>query len=395
MLGVPLIADGKLIGTVNLIRTKHIEPFNSIDQKLASDLAENVGDFVESASIREHLFATNKKLVQNLGDRFAAHGILGSSPAIKKVYKLLDQVIPTNARVVLLGESGTGKELVSKCIHYSGPRKDGPFVAIDCGALAANLLESELFGYVRGAFTGATQNRKGLIKEADGGTLFLDEITNMSTETQVKLLRVIQEEELRPLGSNRLEKVDIRIIVAASGNLSEQVAEGGFRSDLYFRLNVVSVHIPPLRERLEDIPILANMFLQDCAQKHGKAVAKLSPACLQILENYSWPGNIRELENVIERAVVMTHFNEKILMPEHLAIEPELVNLQNAIEHLPLEGDLPQLMAKYERKLLQRVLIHNNWNQSAAAKALGISEAVIRYKIKRLQLKPEKHKSAK
>jgi len=390
ILAAPLLANKKTIGAVNLIRTNESDVFTSTNKLLVSNLAAQIGDFIEDAELREQLFVENVRLRKDLDERFSVHGIIGKSPAIKEVFRLLEQIIPTEARVVITGESGTGKELIAKCIHYAGPRKDLPFVAVDCGALPTNLLESELFGYVRGAFTGANQNRRGLIEEANGGTLFLDEITNMNSEIQAKLLRVLQEGEVRPLGANKTKKVDVRVIVAASENLDEQVSTGSFRSDLFYRLNVVSIHSPPLRERIEDIPALTEVFLQKFAKKHGKAVRKISPQALQTLEQYSWPGNIRELENIIERAVVMINLKEQILHPENFppAIG-SLVTGKNSYD-LVLSGDLPSLVANYERDIIQRVLFHHNWNQTAAAKALNISERVMRYKIEKLGLrKPE------
>lgn len=383
VLAAPLLSDGKTIGVVNLIRTRDSDPFSTADEQMVSELTAQVGDFVEGASLRERLFAENERLRQDLGDRFSAHGIIGQSPAIKEVYRVLEQVIPTDARVVVLGESGTGKELVARCIHYAGPRKDHPFIALDCGALPSNLLESELFGYVRGAFTGAMQDRRGLIQEAHAGTLFLDEITNMSIETQAKLLRVVQEGELRALGSNQLAKIDVRIIVATSSDLAEQVSTGKFRSDLYYRLNVVAIQMPPLRQRVEDIPLLANVFLRRFAEKHGKRVKNISPSVLQIFEKYLWPGNIRELENVIERATVMVHFDDTTLLPQHLPDDIPLSKANPTSKELPFEGDLRAFMDSYESELLMRVLSRHNWKQTAAAKALNISEAVMRYKMKR------------
>jgi Nif-specific regulatory protein len=386
LLAAPLLAEKKIIGAVNLIRTQDSNVFTSIDQLLVSNLAAQIGDFIEDAALREKLFAENVRLRKDLDDRFSLHGMIGKSQAIKEVFRLLEQVIPTDARLVITGESGTGKELIARCVHYAGPRKEFPFVAVDCGALPTNLLESELFGYVRGAFTGANQNRCGLIEEANGGTLFLDEITNMNIEIQAKLLRVLQEEEVRPLGANKTKKVNVRVIVAASDNLEEQISSGSFRSDLFYRLNVVSIHSPPLRERIEDIPILAETFLHKFSEKHGKAVRIISAETMQNLEQYSWPGNIRELENAIERAVVLVNTEETNLLPEHL---PQSVSSVATEEHpfeLPLTGDLPALVADYERDIIQRVLSHHNWNQTAAAKALNISERVMRYKIERLGL---------
>ncbi len=386
LLTAPLFSAEKTIGAVNLIRKQDSSAFTSTDQLLVSNLAIQIGDFIEGAALREQLFAENERLLKDIGDRFSIHGIIGQSEAIKKVFSVLEQVIPTDARVVITGENGTGKELIAKCIHYAGPRKDRPFVAVDCGALPTNLLESELFGYVRGAFTGANRDRRGLIEEAHTGTLFLDEITNMSTEIQAKLLRVLQEGEVRPLGSNQAKKVDVRVIVAASANLQEQMTSGKFRSDLFYRLNVVSVHSPPLRERVEDIPALAALFLKRFTEKHKKTARTISPQALQILERYSWPGNIRELENVIERAVVMMHFEEASLLPKHLAENIHFPESEISLRNLPTEGDLPAILDSYERELLLRVLSLNKWNQSAAAQALNISEAVMRYKMKRHHL---------
>ena len=387
ILTAPLLANEKTIGAVNLIRTQSGQAFTQSDEFLVASLAAQIGDFIENAALREQLFAENERLRKDLDGRFSVHGMIGKSQAIQKVFKVLEQVIPTDAQLVISGESGTGKELIAKCVHFAGPRKERSFVAVDCGALPANLLESELFGYVRGAFTGANRDRCGLIEEADNGTLFLDEITNMKIETQAKLLRVLQEGEVRPLGANKTKKVNVRVIVAASANLEEQVSSGSFRSDLFYRLNVVSIHSPALRERIEDIPILAELFIKKFGEKHGKTVNKISPQTLQILERFSWPGNIRQLENVIERAVVMMHFDEKILLPKHLPEDISFSKTEKYSPQLPSKGDLPSILADYERELLTQVLNNNNWNQTAAAQALNISEAVMRYKMRRLNLR--------
>ncbi|KAA3609279.1 MAG: GAF domain-containing protein [Calditrichaeota bacterium] len=387
ILAAPLQSDEEIIGVVNLIRYRKNGGFTPTDLQIVAHLSRQIGEFIDYAEIREKLFEENKQLKINLQDRFSLHGIIGSSPAMKDVFELLERIIPTDARVVIEGESGTGKELIAKCIHYAGPRSDGPFVAVDCGALPPNLLESELFGYVKGAFTGAMRDRTGLLEEANLGTLFLDEFTNMRPETQAKLLRVIQEEEVRPLGSNQVKKLDVRIIVAASSNLREQVSAGKIRSDLFYRLNVVSVCVPPLRNRQQDIPVLTRSFLKRFASKHVKSLSDISPKSLQILEKYSWPGNIRELENVIERAVVMAHFDETILMPQHLADDLDANQVYLPIKLLSPTGSLQILLADYERSLLETTLQKWNWNQSAAAQELKISEAVMRYKIKRLGLK--------
>ena len=386
VLSVPILKEQVAIGAVNLIRIRKDKLFTHTDQEMVADLAGQIGDFIENIELREKLYSENIRLQKNLEERFSVHGIIGNSDKFKEVYDLLEQIIPTDARVVILGESGTGKELIAKCIHYAGPRKDKSFVAVDCGALPPNLLESELFGYVKGAFTGAMKDRKGLIEEADSGTLFLDEFTNMGTETQAKLLRVIQEGEIRPIGSNQIKKVDVRIIVAASSDLTDKLASGKIRNDLYYRLNVVSIPIPPLRERIADIPVLANRFLQRFAEKHSKHVKKISSDALQIFETYPWPGNIRELENVIERAVVMMHFEETILIPKHLPKELVRTKVEELPIEIPVDSDLNKILNQYERQVLEHTLIQHNWNQSSAAAALNISEAVMRYKIKRLQI---------
>jgi transcriptional regulator with GAF, ATPase, and Fis domain len=384
MIGAPIKSSNETIGVVNLIRTNKSSHFSEDDLRVISALAAQIGDFMESAQIRRHLFDENARLQKDLENKYAPHGIIGSSIGLKKVYRVLEQVIPTSARVIILGESGTGKELIARCIHFAGPRREKPFVAVDCGALPANLLESELFGYVRGAFTGAIQNRQGLIEEADGGTLFLDEITNMGMETQAKLLRFIQEGEIRPIGSNQIKKVDIRIIVAASSELDPAHAPEGLRADLYYRLNVISLRLPPLRERSEDIPELAGSFLKRFAQKHGKALKQIAPETLQHLENYHWPGNIRELENVIECAVVMADYTIPTLLPEHLGTT---LSACSGARQKDKNTDLTDIMAAYEKKILQATISAHQGNQAAAARALNISESGLRYKLKRLQCK--------
>jgi len=386
ILSAPIASRGKIIGVVNLIRNNSSDPFNHDELEIITSLADQIGDFFDAAELRENLFNQNLRLQKNLEEHYSVHGIIGASPKFKEVYHVLEQVIPTNARVVILGESGTGKELIARCIHYAGPRREQSFVAVDCGALPPNLLESELFGYVRGAFTGAIRDRRGLIEEAHNGTLFLDEITNMSPETQAKLLRFIQEEEIRPIGSNQLKKVDVRIIVAASSSLQEEISPDKIRTDLYYRLNVISVRVPPLRDRVEDIPDLARHFLKRFAQKHNKSLNKISPEAMQCLEQYAWPGNIRELENLIERAVVMADYEVETLETLHLSSELNSNDLSRKPKIKDDNGELTLKLNDFERKILYETLSEHKWNQTAAAKTLKISEAVMRYKIKKFKL---------
>ncbi len=383
----PLWAKEEIIGVVNLACSDYRKQFSTEELQLVSALATECSEFMEQAQLREQLFAENQRLREELANKLQHGGIIGNSAAMKEVFGLLDRVIPTDGRVMLQGESGTGKEIVAKFIHNSGPRARRSFVAVDCGALPPNLLESELFGYVKGAFTGADKDRAGLFEEADGGTLFLDEIGNMSQEIQAKLLRVLQEEEVRPLGSNQARKVNVRVVVAASQNLQEKVEGGEFRADLFYRLNVVPIRLPALRERIEDIPALAAHFLSRCAAKHDRPMQTIAPAAIDLLENHSWPGNVRELENVIERAVILADDHAQQLDAIHLPNELGTAHKQSSSFDLPTAGDLDMLLSDYERQILLKVLTHHDWNQSAAANALNISERVIRYKIKRLDLR--------
>lgn len=390
ILAAPLIVGDQPIGVVNLVRARPAKSFTETEQQIAGFLAVEIAEFIEQSHVREKLFDECERLRNELGDRFNIHGIIGRSTAMKEVFSLLERVFPTDGKVLIQGESGTGKELIARIIHYAGPRKNHPFVAVDCSALPPNLLESELFGYVRGAFTGANRDRKGLFEEANCGTLFLDEIVNMNIDTQSKLLRALQEGEIRPLGSNTPRKVDVRIIAAASGNIREKVASGEFRSDLYYRLNVVPIHLPALREREGDIALLASHFLKKFSEKHHKKLFTISRDAIKIMEQYSWHGNVRELENVIERSVILAGNDDVGLTPDHLPYELSIADDQQNYFELPLSGDYPSLIGNYEREILLRVLRHHQWNQSAAARALNLSERVIRYKMKQLKLEKPK-----
>jgi transcriptional regulator with GAF, ATPase, and Fis domain len=305
VLSVPLMEEGKICGVINLISENKHHLFGEREQHLMTILASQCALIIRHARLHDDLFTETRRLKKEVQQKHERHGIIGNSPNMQAVFTLLDSVLPTDVRVLIEGESGTGKERIARAIHYSGARKEAPFVAIDCGALPANLLESELFGYVKGAFTGANQDRRGLFEEAHGGSLFLDEINNMPTEIQAKFLRALQEGEIRPLGTSQTKKVNARIIAAASKNLKEEVSAGSFRQDLFYRLNVVTIALPSLRERKEDIVILADHFLKQMAEKYGKKIEGFDAATISALEAYSWPGNIRELENAIERAVVL------------------------------------------------------------------------------------------
>ena len=315
-------------------------------------------------------------------------GMVGSSPKMLECFSMLEKIMPTEGRVLILGESGTGKELIASSLHNYGPRKDNSYIVVDCGTLSSSLVESELFGYVKGAFTGANRDKKGLFEAADKGTLFLDEIVTLSREMQGKLLRVIQEGEIRPLGSTHTKKIDVRIIAACSLNLRTEVAAGRFREDLFYRLNVVSVTVPPLRDRRDDIGALTTHFLQKMTARHDKAIYGFAPDTLTYLQNYDWPGNVRELENAVERTVILAEKDLEIipryLLPQEilsLGLDPLIAEEQT----VPAENMKSQKEGYEKRKVLDS-LINYNWNQSAAARALGITEGAIRYKIRKYDI---------
>jgi len=394
VLSVPLALHGKILGVINLIVLAGEQPFGERELHLMQILASQCAQFIVHARLHEELFAETSRLRKEVQDKYAFHGIIGHSPKMQEVFALLERIIPTEGRVLLEGESGTGKERIARVIHYSGPRASAPFVAIDCGALPANLFESELFGYVKGAFTGALRDKKGLFEEANSGTLFLDEIVNMPLEMQSKFLRAIQEGEIRPLGSTQVKKVEVRIIAAASGNLRAQVQAGKFREDLFYRLNVVSIALPPLRERKEDIAILVNYFLNKMVAKYGKKIKGFKPETVVYFEAFSWPGNVRELENVVERMVILAEQNLEYLTSELLPLElrPQAAPVgacANAISTAPKSPapDMRAIQETQEKAMLLEALTRHQWNQSAAAKELGIHESTMRSKMRKYGIK--------
>jgi len=326
----------------------------------------------------QQLVTENIMLRKRITERYTYGDIIGRSAAMQKVFEMIDTIADTNATVLITGETGTGKELVARAIHSNSSRRYNPFIAVSCGALPDSLLESELFGYEKGAFTGADRTRKGRFELAHGGTLFLDEIGDISPKTQVKLLRVLQERSFRRLGGADLIQVDVRLIAATNRDLAKAVQEGGFRSDLYYRLNVVNVHIPPLRERKEDIPLLSSHFMEKFNVEFNKKFDRLEDAALEAMLKYHWPGNVRELENVIERAVVIDH-------------GPEI-----RLKHLPFCGvepsipDDPRTLEEVEKSHICWMLDRNQWNIARTARVLGIDRTTLHKKLKRFGLeKPQ------
>jgi len=325
----------------------------------------------------------NRSLRTALRDQARFTEIVGKSPKMQQVFGLISQAAPSRSTILVIGESGTGKELVAKAIHVNSPRAERAFVVVNSGSLPHDLLESNLFGHVKGAFTGAVYSKKGLFELADKGTLFFDEIGNIPLETQAKLLRVMQEREFMRLGGVDVIKVDVRIVAATNIDLRRAVEEGRFREDLYYRLNVIAIALPPLRQRKEDIPALVGHFVEKYAQENGKAVSGVGPDAMQVLMDYDWPGNVRELENVIERGVVLTTTGQigRDLIPDHVRTAPSF-----HVPHMtvPPEGiSLRDVIANFERRLIESTLDSTGGVQKEAARLLGLKPTTLNEMIKR------------
>jgi two-component system response regulator HydG len=329
---------------------------------------------VRNALEQQRLKRENRMLREQLAESQAVPELIGQSEAMRRVKEQIETVAPVDTTVLIEGESGTGKELVARAIHRLSPRRYNPMIVVHCGALTETLIESELFGHEKGAFTGAQYRKKGKFEAAMGGTIFLDEIADISLKTQTDLLRVLQEREIVRVGGTQPIKVDFRVIAATNRNLAELVKEGRFRSDLYYRLNVFTIHLPPLRERHGDVPLLAQYFLEKFSRQMNRKFTGFDRAAMEALVSYHWPGNVRELENVIERAVVVGR--EPLIRASDLAI----VRSAETPEDLTLEA--------VERKHILRVLEDFGWNQTQAAKALGIDRVTLYHKIRRYGLKP-------
>jgi two-component system response regulator AtoC len=327
---------------------------------------------VRRALEAQRLLRENLHYRQELQERYRVENLVGRSAAMVAVYRTIARVAPLDTTVLVQGETGTGKELVARAIHYASPRAHRPFVVVDCAALPETLVESELFGHERGAFTGATHSRRGLLETADGSTCLLDEVGELSPPLQAKLLRVLQERVIRRVGGNEPIPVDVRIIAATNRDLKKQVEEGGFREDLYYRLNVVTIHVPPLRERPEDIPLLAHHFLRRWATATGKAVTGLAPEVLARLMAHPWPGNVRELEHVIERAVALTA--SSVLQPEDLP--PDLGPAGTPVAP-SLPAGRPMTLEELKRWYVERVLAETGGNKARAAAILGIDRRTL------------------
>lgn len=340
---------------------------------------------VKDAIEKHALIEENKTLRQRLLDKHSFDNIIGRSSSMEDVYRMIRMVSQSNANILIIGESGTGKELVARAVHYGSERKEFPFVPVDCAAIPEGLLENEIFGHEKGAYTGAHDKKIGLIEQAHRGTLFLDEVGELSLNLQKKLLRVLQEREFQRLGGKERVKVDIRVIAATNRDLEHDVKDGRFREDLFYRLNVVSIPIPPLKDRSDDIPLLAEYFLRKYNEENKKDIISFDPGVMKLFMKYEWPGNVRELENIVERAVVLCNF-EKIVLDN---IPPNIIKVagekRNIID-IPTNG---LNLLEIERRVIQKALDDVGWNQTRASAILGISRKQLRTKMKNLGLLQE------
>ncbi|MEW6387349.1 MAG: sigma-54 dependent transcriptional regulator [Thermodesulfobacteriota bacterium] len=342
---------------------------------------------VAKALEHRHLLLKNRLLSQDLEKKYGFPNIVGDSRAMQEILSLVKRVAGSRATVLISGESGTGKELIARAIHQNSPRAPKTFISVNCAALTESLLESELFGHERGAFTHAVAMRKGRFELADGGTLFMDEVAEMSPALQVKLLRVLQEMEFERVGGSRSIKVDVRVVAATNRELKEEVEEGRFREDLFYRLNVVHLHIPPLRERPEDIPLLAAHFLKKYALENVRGKVLITPESLKLLLQYPWPGNVRELENVMERAVILC--GDNTITPQDLPGELAAATREPQLDidrFIPLHTPLPEALDHIEEQMIRRALEMSGKVQVRAAEMLGITKSLLQYKLKKYHL---------
>lgn len=359
------------------VKAMKLGAFDYLSKPFDPDQLKHV---VDRALERQRLLRENRNLKSEVSSKYRFENIIGSSPPMQRVYGLIAKCAPTNTTVLITGESGTGKEMIARAIHYNSLRKDHAFVTVDCTTLSENLLESELFGHVKGSFTGAVANKRGMFDVANDGTLFLDEFGNIPLATQAKLLRVIQEHEFRAVGSTSTQKTNVRLITATNMDLKAQVADGAFREDLYYRVNVFPIHAPALRERRDDIPALAFHFLKQYCEEMGKPVAEISEGAMSLLMNHDWPGNVRELENTIQRAVILS--SDNVIRQAHLA------NIIDNARRLDLEvprtsDDLKRIkkiareksVEEVEKLFVQETLRRNDSNVTRSAEETGMQRA--------------------
>ncbi|HDQ46359.1 MAG TPA: GAF domain-containing protein [bacterium] len=390
-IGVPIVLDYKTLGVliVNLPygAKRDYESVLQFLMLVASALLQPIRVQHVIRTERERLMNENVALKQKLQDEYSFHNIIGNSHEMRDVYEQVAQVARTDTTVLLRGESGTGKELIAEAIHYNSLRNDKPFIRVNCAAIPENLIESEFFGYEKGAFTGAVSRKKGRFELADGGTLFLDEVGEISLMTQVKLLRVLQKQEFERVGGTETLHVDVRVIAGTNANLETLMMDGRFREDLYYRLNVFSIFLPPLRDRRTDILLLADHFMLKYGRKHGKAVKRISTPAIDMLMRYHWPGNVRELENCIERAVLVCE--DQVIHSYHLPPTLQTSESSDTVSRLSLDN----AVAAYEKELIQDALKTTRGNRARAARLLDTTERIIGYKITKYEIDVTRFKS--
>lgn len=410
ILAVPLTDNaGTSIGVLQLFNRREssngpVDAFPSELEKMVKAFAAQVAVTVDNSRLLEEnqslvaqmeklnksLAIENKALKQMIVDSLNLDNVIGSSPSMKKIYNLIEKVSASTATVLLRGETGTGKELMAEVIHKNSPVIKGPFVAQNCAAVPADLLESEMFGYKKGAFSGATASKKGLFEVADNGTLFLDEIGDMPMALQTKLLRVLQEGKLRPLGGTQEISVNVRVIAATNCPLEELIKQGKFREDLYYRLNVFPITLPPMRERLEDIPALVGYFIEKYEKSYNRTDVRLSPKVLDAFNQYPFPGNVRELQNIIERAILLSD-SDGIIKLEHLPPSIQELGLQHEsideTDHIQETTELKAIVARFEAKIVRQKLKENGGNQTLTAQQLGVSRRTLVDKVSKYQLR--------
>ncbi|MFO7850312.1 MAG: sigma 54-interacting transcriptional regulator [Spirochaetia bacterium] len=381
ILAVPMRVRERCIGVIEIINKKNEEQFTHDDLQWLEVFANQAALALQNAKdyqkVRNEVFVLKDKIKENRG----FHTLIGSSSVIAEKFEVVSRLASTDSSVLITGESGSGKELFAEQIHLRSGRSEGPFIRVNCAALPPDLLESELFGHVKGAFTDAHRERIGRFEQADGGTIFLDEIGDIPFGLQAKLLRVIQNHSFEKVGSSETSFVDVRILAASNKDMEEEVDQNRFREDLYYRLNVLPFFVPPLRERREDIPELAEYFLKRVRRETNKRVSGIAPEAMEMLKNYNWPGNVRELENVIERAVVLT--KESYIQPDDLLLK----NRNTDAEFFHTEKSLKDAVNDFKKMYVQKVLEKHNWNQTEAAKHMQIQRTYLSKLIKELGLR--------
>ena len=388
---VPIMDQGEPIGAMSADRLFEDSISYEEDVRLLSIIAAMIARAVRLRQAHHEemllLQEENSRLRDELVERFRPANLIGNSHATRRVFRLIQQVAPSAATVLILGESGVGKELVAQAIHYNSPRATRPFVKVNCAALPENIVESELFGHERGAFTGAVAQHKGRFEVAAGGTIFLDEIGDLPPSTQIRLLRVLQEREVERVGGDKPISIDVRVLAATNRKLEVLMQQGRFREDLYYRLNVFPIHVPPLRERKTDIPLLADHFVEKYSQRNKKPVLRISTSAIDMLMSYHWPGNVRELENCIERAVLLS--TDAVIHGNHL---PPTLQTAEASGTLPA-GRLEAILAALEKELIIDALKSASGNMAKAARDLGLTERMMGLRVARYNVEPRRFRA--